>query len=159
MEFMFSASRVDVQQIDKLVCAHTLDGMSRPALQRDRLNGLFKGFIDLVFEHQGRYYVVDYKSNWLGQGAEDYTEETMRRVMAEHRYDLQYVFYILALHRQLRARLPNYDYEQHIGGALYWFVRGGESTAGGLWQDRPPRVLIEALDRMFAGQPDLEVSA
>jgi len=159
MEFMFSASRVNVQQIDKLVCAHTLEGMSRPALQRDRLNGLFKGFIDLVFEHQGRYYVVDYKSNWLGQGAEDYTEETMRRVMAEHRYDLQYVFYILALHRQLRARLPDYDYEQHIGGALYWFVRGVESTAGGLWQDRPPRVLIEALDRLFAGQPDLEVSA
>ena len=63
----------------------------------------------------------------------------MRRVMAEHRYDLQYVFYILALHRQLRARLPDYDYDQHIGGALYWFVRGIESDTGGLWQDRPRR--------------------
>lgn len=159
MEFMFSASRVDVQQIDQLVCTHTLDGMSRPPLQRDRLNGLFKGFIDLVFEHKGRYYVVDYKSNWLGQGAVDYTEEAMRRVMADHRYDLQYVFYILALHRQLRARLPDYDYEQHIGGALYWFVRGIESSAGGIWQDRPPRTLIEALDRLFTGQPDLETRA
>ena len=159
MEFMFSATRVDVQQIDQLVCAHTLDGMSRPPLQRDRLNGLFKGFIDLVFEHQCQYYVVDYKSNWLGQGALDYTEDAMRRVMAEHRYDLQYVFYILALHRQLRARLPDYDYDQHIGGALYWFVRGIESDTGGLWQDRPPRALIEALDRLFAGQPEREASA
>lgn len=159
MEFMFSAARVDVQQLDQLVCAQTLDGQSRPPLQRDQLNGLFKGFIDLVFEHQGRYYVVDYKSNWLGQSAADYSDAAMRAAIAEHRYDLQYVFYILALHRQLRARLPGYDYEQHIGGALYWFVRGVESASGGLWQERPPRALIDALDRMFAGQPAKESSA
>ena len=83
----------------------------------------------------------------------------MAAAIAEHRYDLQYVFYILALHRQLRARLPDYDYDQHIGGALYWFVRGIESANGGLWQDRPPRCLIETLDRLFAGQPVAEVSA
>ena len=159
MEFMFSAAHVDVQQIDRLVQAHTLNGMPRAPLQRDRLNGLFKGFIDLVFEHEGRYYVVDYKSNWLGQGPADYSDGAMAAAIAEHRYDLQYVFYILALHRQLRARLPDYDYDQHIGGALYWFVRGIESANGGLWQDRPPRRLIETLDRLFAGQPVAEVSA
>ena len=80
-----------------------------------------------MFEHEGRYYVVDYKSNWLGQGPADYSDGAMAAAIAEHRYDLQYVFYILALHRQLRARLPDYDYDQHIGGALYWFVRGIES--------------------------------
>ncbi|MFT6465318.1 exodeoxyribonuclease V subunit beta [Halopseudomonas sp.] len=152
LEFLFSASRVDVQQIDQLVCAATLDQQPRPALQRDQLNGLFKGFIDLVFEHEGRYYVVDYKSNWLGQGSTDYTEAAMQRMILEHRYDLQYVLYLLALHRQLRARLPDYDYDHHIGGALYWFVRGVEADNGGLWLDRPPRTLIEALDRRFAGE-------
>ena len=76
----------------------------------------------------------------------------MQRMILEHRYDLQYVLYLLALHRQLRARLPDYDYNRHIGGALYWFVRGVEADNGGLWLDRPPRELIEALDQLFAGE-------
>ncbi|WP_185268696.1 exodeoxyribonuclease V subunit beta [Halopseudomonas xiamenensis] len=153
MEFLFSAARADVQRIDHLVCAHTLDARPRAPLLRDRLNGLFKGFIDLVFEHQGRYFVVDYKSNWLGADASAYTPEAMGAAVLEHRYDLQYVFYLLALHRQLRARLVDYDYDRHIGGALYWFVRGVEAPSAGIWDERPPRQLIESLDRLFAGQP------
>ncbi|PRB79913.1 exodeoxyribonuclease V subunit beta [Pseudomonas sp. MYb185] len=156
MEFLFSAARVDVQRIDQLVCAHTLDAKARAPLLRDRLNGLFKGFIDLVFEHQGRYYVVDYKSNWLGVDADAYTAEAMGAAVLEHRYDLQYVFYLLALHRQLRARLVDYDYDRHVGGALYWFIRGGEASGAGIWHDRPPRELIESLDRLFAGQAQEE---
>ncbi|AQZ93709.1 exodeoxyribonuclease V subunit beta [Halopseudomonas phragmitis] len=152
LEFMFSAERVDARQIDALVCAETLDAQPRPQLAAERLNGLFKGFIDLVFEHQGRYWVLDYKSNWLGQGPADYTPAAMQRSILEHRYDLQYVFYLLALHRQLRARLPDYDYDRHVGGAIYWFVRGVEADSGGLWQAKPPRTLIETLDRLFAGQ-------
>ena len=157
MAFMFAASKVDVQQIDRLVTAMTLDGQPRPALQRDRLNGLFKGYIDLVLEHEGRYYVLDYKSNWLGATAADYSEAAMSRALLEHRYDLQYVFYLLALHRQLQARLPDYDYDRHIGGALYWFMRGVDAENGGLCHQRPPRELIETLDRLFAGQPVEEI--
>ncbi|MFA5678939.1 MAG: exodeoxyribonuclease V subunit beta [Pseudomonas sp.] len=152
LEFMFSAARVDVQQVDQLISAHTLAAQPRAPLLRDKLNGMFKGFIDLVFEHQGRYYVVDYKSNWLGSTVEAYTSAAMAAAVLEHRYDLQYVFYLLALHRQLRARLPDYDYDQHVGGALYWFIRGTEAETGGIWHDRPPRELIERLDRLFAGQ-------
>ena len=152
LEFMFSAARVDVQQVDQLICQHTLDAQPRAPLLRDRLNGMFKGFIDLVFEHQGRYYVVDYKSNWLGAEASAYTQQAMTAAVLEHRYDLQYVFYLLALHRQLRARLVDYDYDRHMGGALYWFIRGGEADSGGLWHQRPPRELIEHLDRLFSGQ-------
>ena len=157
MVFMFAASKVDVQQIDRLVTAMTLDGLPRPALQRDRLNGLFKGYIDLVLEHEGRYYVLDYKSNWLGATQADYSEAAMSRALLEHRYDLQYVFYLLALHRQLQARLPDYDYDRHIGGALYWFVRGVDAENGGICHQRPPRELIETLDRLFAGQPVEEI--
>ncbi|WP_341707213.1 exodeoxyribonuclease V subunit beta [Halopseudomonas sp.] len=157
MAFMFAASKVDVQQIDRLVTAMTLDGLPRPALQRDRLNGLFKGYIDLVLEHEGRYYVLDYKSNWLGATPADYSEAAMSRALLEHRYDLQYVFYLLALHRQLQARLPDYDYDRHIGGALYWFVRGVDAENGGICHQRPPRELIETLDRLFAGQPVEEI--
>lgn len=158
LEFWFETQRVDVRQIDALVQRHVLPGVPRPALLPDRLNGMFKGFIDLVFEHQGRYYVVDYKSNWLGEGDAAYTDEAMQATVASHRYDLQYVLYLLALHRQLQLRLPDYDYERHVGGALYLFLRGSRAPGQGIHRARPPRELIEALDALFKGQV-LEVSA
>ncbi len=158
LEFWFETQRVDVRQIDALVQRHVLPGVPRPALLPDRLNGMFKGFIDLVFEHQGRYYVVDYKSNWLGEGDAAYTDEAMQATVASHRYDLQYVLYLLALHRQLQLRLPDYDYDRHVGGALYLFLRGSRAPGQGIHRARPPCELIEALDALFKGQL-LEVSA
>ncbi|TVP87498.1 MAG: exodeoxyribonuclease V subunit beta [Pseudomonadaceae bacterium] len=152
LQFMFAAHGVAAQQIDALVRPETLDAEHYPRLGADQLNGLFKGYIDLVFEHDGRYWVLDYKSNWLGPDASSYSAAEMYRSVQEHRYDLQYVFYVLALHRQLRARLPDYDYDRHMGGAVYWFLRGVDADSGGLWQARPSRELIEALDRLFAGQ-------
>lgn len=152
LEFWFEARQVDVRKIDALVQRHVLPGQPRPALVRDRLNGMFKGFIDLVFEHGGRYYVVDYKSNWLGDGDGAYTPEAMAAAVTEHRYDLQYVLYLLALHRQLQLRLPNYDYDEHIGGALYLFLRGSRAAGQGIHHARPPRELIEALDALFKGE-------
>ncbi len=152
LQFMFAAHGVSASQIDALVRPETLDAEYYPRLGADQLNGLFKGYIDLVFEHDGRYWVVDYKSNWLGPDASSYSPAEMYRSVQEHRYDLQYVFYVLALHRQLRARLPDYDYDLHMGGAVYWFLRGVDADTGGLWQARPSRELIEALDRLFAGQ-------
>ena len=113
------------------------------------LRGFLKGFIDLVFEHEGRYYVADYKSNWLGPGDADYTPQAMRDAVLEHRYELQYVLYLFALHRLLRARLPDYDYDTHVGGAVYVFLRGGASASRGVHLERPPRALIEALEVLF----------
>jgi exodeoxyribonuclease V beta subunit len=151
MEFWFSSRQVNVQRLDALVRRHTLNGAPRPALAPSLLNGLFKGFIDLVFEHQGRYYVADYKSNWLGGDDEAYSAEAMAQAVLDKRYDLQYVLYLLALHRQLKARLPDYDYAQHMGGALYLFLRGGQR---GVHVDCPPQALIESLDRLFAGHAE-----
>jgi exodeoxyribonuclease V beta subunit len=156
LEFWFSADHVNTLTLDKLVTQHILPGQARPALLKDRLNGMLKGFIDLVFEHEGRYYVADYKSNWLGADDEAYTSEAMAAAVLEKRYDLQYVLYLLALHRLLQARLrEDYDYEQHIGGAVYIFLRGLHGLASGLHVDKPPRELIETLDVLFAGQREL----
>ena len=152
MEFLFAASGVDVRALDELVQRAIIPGAPRPPLPPERLNGLFKGYMDLVLEWDGRYYVIDYKSNWLGADAGAYSTAAMQAAVLEHRYDLQYVFYVLALHRQLRARLPGYDYDRHVGGALYWFVRGAEAQNAGIWHDRPPRALIESLDQLFAGE-------
>ena len=152
MEFWFASHKVDVVQMDKLVRQHTHGGAARAGAEPSLLNGMFKGFIDLTFEHQGRYYVADYKSNWLGTDDSAYTEQAMTASILDNRYDLQYVLYLLALHRQLKARLPDYDYDQHMGGALYLFLRGTRAQGQGVFFTRPPRVLIESLDLMFQGK-------
>ena len=152
MEFWFSSRSVNVQRLDALVRQYTLGGAPRPVLAANELNGMFKGFIDLTFEHQGRYYVADYKSNWLGSNDQAYDAEAMVATMLQKRYDLQLCLYLLALHRQLKLRLPGYDYEQHMGGALYLFVRGHQAPTQGVHFERPPRQLIEQLDQLFMGQ-------
>jgi exodeoxyribonuclease V beta subunit len=152
MEFWFASHQVDAEQLDQLVARHTHPGHARPAAQPTLLNGMFKGFIDLAFELDGRYYVADYKSNWLGPDVQAYDSLAMEKAILEHRYDLQYVLYLLALHRQLRARLPDYDYDRHVGGALFIFLRGASSSGHGVYFAKPPRVLIEALDALFRGE-------
>jgi exodeoxyribonuclease V beta subunit len=151
MEFWFASHQVDAEQLDRLVARHTHSGAARPAAQPTLLNGMFKGFIDLAFELDGRYYVADYKSNWLGPDTLAYDAAAMEKAILDHRYDLQYVLYLLALHRQLRARLPDYDYDRHVGGALFIFLRGASSSGHGVYFAKPPRELIEALDALFRG--------
>ncbi len=149
LEFWFAAHQVDTTRLDSLVSAHTLGGIERPALERDRLNGMLKGFIDLVVEHEGRFYVLDWKSNHLGRDNEAYSEAAMAQAVREKRYDLQYCLYLLALHRLLEARLPHYDIDHHLGGALYVFLRGQHAPSRGVHRERPSRELIEQLDALF----------
>ncbi|MBF8221953.1 exodeoxyribonuclease V subunit beta [Halomonas sp. 328] len=157
MEFWFAAHRVATPALDRQVSAYTLAGAPRPALDADTLNGMLKGFIDLVFERDGRYYVLDWKSNHLGPDDDAYTQAAMRDAMADKRYDLQAALYLLALHRLLKSRLPDYDYDRHIGGSLTVFLRGiGPATATegrGIYAERPPRALIDGLDALFRGEP------
>lgn len=152
MEFWFASHQVDAVCLDRLVAQHTHQGVPRLAVQPNQLNGMFKGFIDLAFELDGRYYVADYKSNWLGPDALAYSTPAMEQAILAHRYDLQYVLYLLALHRQLRARLPNYDYDRDVGGALFIFLRGAAAATCGLYFVKPPRSLIEQLDALFRGE-------
>ncbi|AGA31850.1 Exodeoxyribonuclease V beta chain [Thioalkalivibrio nitratireducens DSM 14787] len=154
MEFWFETHWVDAQRIDRLVRAQTLGGAARPELAPVLLNGMLKGFIDLVFEHEGRYFTLDYKSNWLGPGPAHYAPQRVAAQVLAHRYDLQYLLYTLALHRQLHARLLDYDPDRHLGGALTWFLRGVDAPRAGLHADRPPGALVDALDQTIRSAPD-----
>ncbi|MCC5879267.1 MAG: exodeoxyribonuclease V subunit beta [Idiomarina sp.] len=146
-EFWFALHQVSARKLDDLIAAHVMPEHPRPALQDNYLNGMLKGFIDLIFEHEGRYYVADYKSNYLGPGDADYTQSAMRDKMLSSRYDVQYVLYTLALHRLLQARLGDaYDYDTHIGGVVYLFLRGHNGAEHGAFFDRPAKALIEQLD-------------
>jgi exodeoxyribonuclease V beta subunit len=126
------------------------------------LSGFMRGFIDLVFEYDGRFFVVDYKSNHLGAHASDYAPALLRTPMAEHHYYLQYHLYVTALHRHLGARRPGYDYDRDFGGVYYLFLRGmapRHPSGSGVFFDRPARGLIEALSALFEARPEGESRA
>jgi exodeoxyribonuclease V beta subunit len=151
LEFWFAAHQVQTRTLDELVSDHLLPGVSRPVLDADTLNGMLKGFIDLAFEHEGRFYVLDWKSNYLGSDDSAYTADALRNAMLEKRYDLQAALYMLALHRLLKARLPDYDPHQHLGGSMTVFLRGSRTAARGVHAVPAPVALIEALDALFVG--------
>ncbi|MDX2171435.1 MAG: UvrD-helicase domain-containing protein [Deltaproteobacteria bacterium] len=118
------------------------------------LAGYLRGFIDLVFEHDGRWYVVDYKSNDLGARAADYAPASLSAAMAQHDYVLQAHLYAVAVHRYLRRRVRGYDYARDFGGIYYLFVRGmapGRGPATGVAFEHPSPQLIAALDALLAG--------
>ncbi len=108
------------------------------------------GFADLVFEHDGRYWVLDYKSNWLGDGDAAYHPDALEAAMASHRYDVQAAIYLLALHRLLRSRLgAAYDPARQLGGAIYLFLRGINGPTRGCHLVAPPLELLDQLDALL----------
>jgi exodeoxyribonuclease V beta subunit len=138
-----------------------------------RLCGLLTGAIDLIFRApvggRGQWFVADYKTNTLGprtdgrvvrSTAEHYAQPWLQAEIARKHYYIQYMLYLVALHRYLRSRLVDYDYDRDVGGALYLFVRGmvGAATAEvdgrvhGVFHDKPPKQLIEQLSALLRGE-------
>jgi len=151
MEFWFPSDGLQAGLIDSLCRQHVQTGRARPTLPERELKGMLMGFADLVFEYEGRYWVLDYKSNTLGSRDADYTHEAMESAMLEHRYDVQAAIYLLALHRLLRTRLGTaYAPENHLGGAIYLFLRGMHSPTAGCCHVAPPLALLNELDGMLA---------
>jgi exodeoxyribonuclease V beta subunit len=158
MEFWFASPRTtQARRIDQLCRRHLLEGRDRPTLPERELRGMLMGFADLVFESGGRYWVLDYKSNALGDSDAHYHADAMQSAMAQHRYDVQAALYLLALHRLLRLRLgDNYDPARHLGGAVYLFMRGLRGPEAGCVLIEPDVALLDALDRVLAGRPAAE---
>ncbi|MGF7625510.1 exodeoxyribonuclease V subunit beta [Klebsiella pneumoniae] len=154
------AQLLTAERLDALIRQYDPLSADTPPLDFRQVRGMLKGFIDLVFRHEGRYYLLDYKSNWLGEDREAYTRPAMEQTMRAHRYDLQYQLYSLALHRYLRHRLADYDYDRHFGGVIYLFLRGmdGQEGGQGIFTTRPVRPLIDGLDQLFAGETQEEAS-
>jgi exodeoxyribonuclease V beta subunit len=132
--------------------------------QLDRLNfsparGYMRGFIDLVFEYEGKFYVLDWKSNFLGNSIKNYSQDKLVDSILTGFYFLQYHIYCLALHLYLQNRLPGYRYESHLGGVFYVFLRGVKQNLGpgyGIYHDLPDLSTIELLNAQFlSGQSPL----
>lgn len=157
MEFVLPFKVIHCSQINNLLRRYEPLSKRAGELNFSRVSGMLKGFIDLTLRHNNKYYIVDYKSNFLGHSIDDYSQESIEQAIIDHRYDFQYILYTLALHRLLRTRLVDYDYDQHIGGVFYLFLRGmNPASDTGVFYSKPDRRLIESLDAMFetGSEPD-----
>ncbi|OQX17519.1 MAG: exodeoxyribonuclease V subunit beta [Desulfobulbaceae bacterium A2] len=154
LRFNFSASRIDPAALRRVLADDPACERAAFGLRFEQFYGLMTGSIDLLFRARGRFFIADYKSNHLGNLWSDYGAAGLQRAMDAHRYALQCLMYTVALHRYLRGRLTDYDYDRHVGGAYYLFLRGMHPERGpgaGVWHWRPPLALVERLDRLFAG--------
>ncbi|MBW2590712.1 MAG: hypothetical protein JRD71_08365 [Deltaproteobacteria bacterium] len=156
MEFYFPLKTVTPKKIRKIFSDY--GGINIPEefpSNMERLSfspskGFMKGYIDMIFRYNDKFYLVDWKSNHLGNNTGDYKKASIDRVMSEDLYILQYHIYLLALNQYLRLHLPEYSYESDFGGVLYLFIRGIDKHQGpefGIYRDIPNTDLIYALGR------------
>ncbi|MDP3695162.1 MAG: hypothetical protein Q8R42_03495, partial [Desulfocapsaceae bacterium] len=166
MPFYFQLTNSSTEQINTILAGETTVTPITPKT----LQGYLTGFVDLICRYQGKFYIMDYKSNWLGNHLSDYGPAGLEQAMRDHNYGLQYWLYTLVLHRYLQNAMggdgqgwPNaagardggsgYDYATHFGGVMYLFIRGMEPTlpGSGVYYVLPDRATLERLDRCLTG--------
>jgi exodeoxyribonuclease V beta subunit len=115
------------------------------------LRGYMRGAIDLVFRHGKRFYILDWKSNKLGNDTSAYSADRLPAAMAHRLYYLQYHIYTVALDAYLRQRTDAYDYSRDFGGVFYVFNRGIDPVkpGQGVFYDLPNPELIADLSKAF----------
>ncbi|MCY9861284.1 exodeoxyribonuclease V subunit beta [Vibrio coralliirubri] len=149
MEFTFPITKLNAQKLAKVCTKH--DPISKGMeLNFFDVSGMLKGFIDLTFEYDGKFYVLDWKSNHLGDDKACYTQDAISEAMRDHRYDLQYQIYSYALHKFLATRIPDYSYEQHFGGVLYLFLRGvNNENDNGIYFAKPSEKFLDEMNNVL----------
>ena len=153
LEFDFKVSLFHTNQIEQL---STPDTPFQVKSSR-QLEGIMNGKMDLFFEHNGRYYILDWKSNFLGNQTEDYSAEGIAASMNENNYHLQYHIYTVAVCKYLRLRLPDFNYETHFGGVFYLFLRGiRKEQSTGIFFKKPDRKIIRQLSEIVAAPTKAE---
>jgi exodeoxyribonuclease V beta subunit len=149
MPFYFHMDRLETRKINEIL----MDEPTVVQLSHKMMQGYLTGFVDLVCEHEGRFYILDYKTNFLGDKLSDYCGDNLVQAMASHNYGLQYWIYTLVLHRHLQNVMGDYDYETHFGGVMYLFVRGMEPDlpGSGVFATLPSVELLTRLDMVLGG--------
>lgn len=155
VELEFSLPAQHLSAVD-LAAAMRDHGYPGSALDFGSLEGYLRGFIDLVFEHDGRFYVLDWKSNHLGDGPDQYGQTHLMAAMTGNGYHLQYLLYTVAVHRYLQQRMAGYQYDTHFGGVLYLFVRGvrpgwrdAAGAATGVYAHKPTLACVQRLSALL----------
>ena len=163
MEFYFPIHEITPKKLRTIFKQHSrMDRIGEFPNQLQKLvfsptAGFMKGYIDLVFKNRNQYYLLDWKSNYLGSEIENYDQHALGQAMQENYYVLQYHLYALALTQYLRLRNPGFQYESDFGGVFYIFLRGVDSRRGsqfGIYHDNPQPALMNALGKaLIPGYP------
>jgi len=145
LEFCFSLKKVNRYTINDIL------GDEADLGGETDIEGLMIGFIDLFFEHNGKYYILDWKSNFLGNNVEDYGQSGLSEGMKGNNYNLQYYIYTIAMKRYLEGKIPGFDYEKQFGGVFYLFLRGVRSNdqSTGIFYEKPPMEKVMRLEELF----------
>jgi len=158
LEFFFPLRRITAPELAETLAKYGIIpsgtdlATAAQALDFAPVKGVLMGFMDMVFEAHGRYWLLDWKSNHLGNSVEEYRRERLDKAVQENLYRLQYLLYTVALDRYLALRVPGYRYETHFGGAIYVFLRGVSSERGeefGFYRELPPEALIRELGKLL----------
>lgn len=145
MEFHFPSSSADGAAL-----LHIIRGGGEPVSANDNLHRYMTGFIDLVVRQNGKFMILDYKSNYLGDSPEDYSTERLGEEIRAASYDLQYHLYTVALVKYLESKMDDFDYDVHFGGVAYLFVRGMKaSSSNGIWFHKPEKEVIKRLGKIL----------
>jgi exodeoxyribonuclease V beta subunit len=154
LEFYFPLKSISKKKLHNLFAKYAGPELSKDFPEHiERLDftpvrGFMRGFIDMVFQFHGQFYLVDWKSNLLGSGLEYYDQKGLAKAMKDEFYSIQCYIYTVALNQYLRLRLPGYTYETHFGGAYYIFLRGVDPNKGtefGIYRERPSEKFINKL--------------
>lgn len=150
MPFYFHVSKMDTARINAILAAEP----TVVPLSYKTMSGYLTGFVDLFFEHGGKFYIIDYKTNYLGDKLSDYSRENLVQAMTSHNYGLQFWIYTLVLHKHLQNMLTHYEYETHFGGVMYLFVRGmvPEQPGSGVYSTLPSLDLLARLEKAVGGE-------
>lgn len=148
-EFDFPVAAFETAQLNSLSDTVAIVAVK---LNNGELEGIMNGKMDLFFEHNGKYYILDWKSNYLGFSMPDYSPEALAAALNENNYHLQYLLYTVAAKKYLETRLPAFDYETQFGGVIYLFVRGVRKEGDtGIFVTKPTYERILALEAILAG--------
>ena len=153
MAFHFVLDAVSITHLREVCARHDQAALVPSDIAPSTLRGLMTGKIDLIFEHAGRFHVLDYKSNDLGSRLDAYMPQALGRAMDVHNYRFQALIYTIAVDRYLRQRIDDYDRHRHLGAAIYLFVRAvGLAPQAGVWRHRFDDVLIDEVGAVLGAQ-------
>jgi exodeoxyribonuclease V beta subunit len=151
LEFDFLTSEFNIGEINR-VRDYIPENFKIHTRYNEEIKGVLTGFIDLFFEHNGKYYVLDWKSNFLGDELEKYTNEGLADAMSDSNYHLQYLVYSVAIKKYLSGRVVDFDYDRDFGGCIYLFLRGVRSNGeNGVFSYKPSLEAVTQLEKVFEG--------
>ncbi len=160
-EFYFPMEQAKAPQLIQLLADHRQSSQHKTSTHQlylphyQKLHGMMHGFIDLIFQYQGKFYLADYKSSHLGDHFNDYQFSSLASNIEKNHYDLQYLIYALALHRYLQQRIENYSVKEHFGGVYYLYLRGMTTNpvfnGYGVFYRKIKEDELNRLDDIFSG--------